>query len=226
MTERILGHFSFLKFTASYWKSAESEREAERKQFMNALQSHGAQSALYQVFPLSADCDILLWTSLQLTEMDQINVFFSEYARFLNSQRNMLQPVRTWWGFTRPSDYSRGKSPQEIDPFDGQRQKYLTIYPFTKSTDWYQLKRDSRQGMMNEHIRTGHQYPQIKQLLLYSTGLQDQEFIVVYEMDDLTEFSALVTDLRSSDARRYTLQDTPIYSAIYHTPQETLDLFK
>lgn len=226
MTERILGHFTFLQFTGLYWQSAERERASYQGQFLEALRSLGAQTSLYQVFPLSNDCDILLWSSLQIDENDQIEHFFRDYAQFLNSQRGMLHPVRVWWGFTRSSDYSRGKSAQEIDPLDGERKKYLTIYPFIKSTDWYQLKRDSRQGMMNEHIRTGHQYPQIKQLLLYSTGLQDQEFIVVYEMDDLTDFSALVTDLRSSDARRYTLQDTPIYSAIYHTPLETLDLFK
>lgn len=226
MTERILGHFTFLKFTDFYWQSAESSCDSFRRQFLDSLAGLGVQTFLYQVFPLKEECDVLLWSSLEVSENGQIERFFNQYTLFLNSHRVQLQPVRIWWGFTRPSDYSRGKSAQEIDPFDGDRRKYLTIYPFTKSTDWYQLKRDSRQGMMNEHIRTGHQYPQIQQLLLYSTGMQDQEFIVVYEMDDLTEFSALVTDLRSSDARRYTLQDTPIYSAIYHSPEETLDLFK
>ena len=39
------------------------------------------------------------------------------------------------------------------------------------------MDRETRQGMMNEHIRVGRQYPEISQLLLYSTGLQDQEFV-------------------------------------------------
>ena len=78
---------------------------------------------------------------------------------------------------------------------------------------------------MNEHIRIGHQYPQISQLLLYSTGLQDQEFIVAYETDDLPAFSALVSELRTSDARPYTLSDTPIYTAVHHPTQDTLTLF-
>ncbi len=226
MTEQILGHFTFLKFTDTYWQFTEPERATIRTTFLASLAELGFQTSLYQIFPLNDESDFLLWSSLQAADNDSIERFFSQFAVFLNAQRSFIQPKRIWWGFTRPSDYSRGKSAQEIDPFDGDRRKYLTIYPFTKSTDWYQLTRDTRQGMMNEHIRTGHQYPQIKQLLLYSTGFQDQEFIVVYEMDDLTEFSTLVTDLRSSDARRYTLQDTPIFSAIYHTPEETLDLFK
>jgi chlorite dismutase len=47
------------------------------------------------------------------------------------------------------------------------------------------MNQEARQGMMNEHIRIGKQYESIKQLLLYSFGLQDQEFVVVYEADDL-----------------------------------------
>jgi chlorite dismutase len=68
--------------------------------------------------------------------------------------------------------------------------------------------------MMNEHIRLGKSYPQIKQLLLYSFGLQDQEFVVVYEMEDLPLFSDLVHELRSTEARRYTERDTPLITAI------------
>ena len=77
-----------------------------------------------------------------------------------------------------------------------QRTPYLVLYPFVKTIDWYLLGKDTRQGMMNEHIRIGHQYPEIKQLLLYSFGLQDQEFIVVYETEDLLKFSDLVNEMR------------------------------
>jgi chlorite dismutase len=130
-----------------------------------------------------------------------------------------------YWGLTRPSDYSKGKSSQEIDPFSSEHKQYLVVYPFTKTAEWYRLSRDARQGMMNEHIRTGRQYPQISQLLLYSTGLQDQEFIVAYETDELGLFSGLVTELRTGDARIYTLSDTPIYTGIYHSTRDTLNLF-
>ena len=80
--------------------------------------------------------------------------------------------------------------------------------------------------MMNEHIRIGKQYPEITQLLLYSFGLQDQEFIVVYEMDDLAQFSDLVYELRDSEARRFTERDTPLYTGIYHSAEETLALWE
>jgi chlorite dismutase len=67
---------------------------------------------------------------------------------------------------------------------------------------------------MNEHIRIGKQYRDIKQLLLYSFGLQDQEFVVVYETDDMSLFSKLVYDLRDTQARRYTRSDTPLHTGV------------
>jgi chlorite dismutase len=116
---------------------------------------------------------------------------------------------------TRPSEYSRAaKSAQEIDPFASERQPYLVMYPFTKTAEWYLLGRETRQGMMNEHIRIGKQYRDIKQLLLYSFGLQDQEFVVVYETDDMSLFSKLVYDLRDTQARRYTRSDTPLHTGV------------
>ena len=75
---------------------------------------------------------------------------------------------------------------------------------------------------MNEHIRVGRKYPQITQLLLYSTGLPDQEFVVAYETDDLALFSNLVTALRSTEGRKYTLRDTPIYTSIHQTPEQII----
>jgi chlorite dismutase len=157
---------------------------------------------------------------------DRASQFFSTHACQMNPNRHLVQPVQTLWGFTRPSEYTKTRSTQEIDPFATERRTYLVIYPFVKTTEWYLMSREARQGMMNEHIRIGKQYPEITQLLLYSFGLQDQEFIVVYETDDLVQFSDLVYELRSSEARRYTLRDTPVFTAMYHTPQETLALWE
>ncbi len=77
---------------------------------------------------------------------------------------------------------------------------------------------------MNEHIRVGHDFPQVRQLLAYSTGLDDQEFIVAYEIDDLVAFQDLVIALRETEARRFTLTDQPILTAIHRPLGEALQL--
>jgi chlorite dismutase len=102
--------------------------------------------------------------------------------------------------------------------FAGERSRYLVVYPFTKSTDWYLLSKDARQGVMNEHMRVGHEYPTIRQALAYSFGLDSQEFVVAYEMDDLVAFGDLVRALRS------TVSDTPILLGIHRPMDEILAL--
>ncbi len=224
-TSRTLNHFSLFAFKDAYWTMDSNARAAFHQQWLRGLRDAARTVDIYQVFP-AEDADVLLWCALNVDDKDTTRKFFECFARATNPFRAYLDTRAMLWGYTRPSQYSNAqRSRQEIDPFSETRKPYLVMYPFVKTTDWYLLGRESRQGMMNEHIRIGKQYEDISQLLLYSTGIQDQEFVVVYETDDLPRFSELVSELRSTDGRAYTLRDTPLHTAIYHPPAETLALF-
>ncbi|GBD11919.1 Putative heme-dependent peroxidase [bacterium HR23] len=222
--ERALHHFTLFRWTARYWSIAPSERRDARHAWWQAMQGVAPRVYAYQVFPARADAEGLLWCAQPAPEGCSAGDFFHRFARGMAPVRGLVEVVLTLWGFTRPSQYAGGRSPQEIDPFNAPRKPYLVVYPFSKTTDWYLMSKDARQGMMNEHIRLGRQFPQVLQLLAYSTGLQDQEFVVAYETDDLAYFSELVAALRSTDARRYTLRDTPIITATYRPGEEALDI--
>ncbi len=226
MAEKTLNHFTFFRFTRAFWALPEAERAAFYPNLAAELQNVAECAYTYQVFPTRADTDALLWCAQPAEGAAAAQVFFEKLAQVTTPYRSMIRPVDSLWGFTRPSQYTKARSAQEIDPFAETRMKYLVMYPFAKTAEWYLMSRESRQGMMNEHIRIGKQYEDIKQLLLYSFGLQDQEFVVVYETEDLPRFSDLVNELRDTEARRYTLQDTPVYTAIYHPAEETLALWK
>ena len=221
-----LSHFTLLRYQESYYLTSPSERRTFQEQLWGQLQETAQSVQIYQVYPSQADVDLLIWSSTVIQDASDTARFFECFARASLPFRGMLQAVNTLWGFTRPSQYTKVRSAQEIDPFAAERKPYLVLYPFVKTTDWYLLSQEARQGMMNGHIRIGKQYPEIQQLLLYSFGLQDQEFIVVYETADLAHFSNLVYTLRDTDARRYTLRDTPLYTALYHPARETLALWE
>jgi chlorite dismutase len=170
--------------------------------------------------------DLIVWSALTADDKQDAARFFEKSSRANNPFRHLIDLKDSLWGFTRPSQYSKARSKQEIDPFAETRKPYLVIYPFSKTAAWYLMSREARQGMMNEHIRIGKQYDDISQLLLYSFGLQDQEFVVVYETDDLARFSDLVNELRDTEARRHTSLDTPVHAAIYHPAEETLRLWR
>lgn len=215
--QRSLNHFACYRFASAYWQLEADERTAVHNQTLSRLREASQSLFVYSTFPAGTEADLLLWTAITLEDDHSTADFFDGYVRAMNPLRRYLQPTSALWGYTAPSTYSKARSAQEMDPFTDQRQRYLVAYPFVKTSEWYLLSRDARQGMMNEHIRLGKQYPQIKQLLLYSFGLQNQEFVVVYETEDLPLFSKLVQELRATDARPFTLRDTPLLSAIRQT---------
>jgi chlorite dismutase len=174
----------------------------------------------YSTIGLKAEADLLLWR-----RGDDPIAMQNQTAQLLQSGIGTYATItHQLWGFTRPSNYTRRPTSQEqaIDLQD--RLTYLTVYPFSKTTEWYLMSRDARQGMMNEHMRIGHDFADVRQVLLYTTGLDDQEFVVAYEMDAMPRFTELVIALRDTEARRYTLRDTPIITGIHRPLREALSL--
>jgi chlorite dismutase len=210
-----LGHFATYRLTDRFWSLDSGARRARARAWWDGLAGAADAAQLYLVRGVESEADVLVWSTSNLPDEQSAGTFFTVRAGAENAGRDVIEPGHVLWGMTRPSEYSRAaKSAQEIDPFSGERAPYLVMYPFTKTADWYLLGREARQGMMNEHIRIGKQYREIRQLLLYSFGLQDQEFVVVYETADLALFSKLVYDLRDTEARRYTRSDTPLHTGI------------
>ena len=222
MELRTLQHFSSWTLRDAYWASSDAEQHTLRADWVGRLGDVAAAVHHYQTFPTESRSDILVWLAVEPEAADAPAAVFDAFARAVRPFRRYLRPVDALWGFTRPSPYSQARSRQEIDPFQPRTHPYLVMYPFTKTADWYLVERETRQTMMNEHIAIGKQYHEVKQLLVYSVGLQDQEFVVVYETPDLPQFSQLVADLRQTRARSFTKSDAPLHTALYR-PTGALD---
>jgi len=92
-----------------------------------------------------------------------------------------------------------------------------------KTREWYLLRMPARQGLMNDHIAVGHKYPSVKLNTTYSFGLDDQDFVVAFESDKADDFLDLVQELRETDASKYTVRDTPIFTCILKDVKGMLD---
>ncbi|MGE5073233.1 MAG: chlorite dismutase family protein, partial [Anaerolineae bacterium] len=182
-TARTLNHFSTWSFTRDYWQLDQSAKAQFHRDWLAGLCKAATMVDIYQNTDNRADA--MVWCALAADELDVASSFFKSFTKANSPYRNLIEPRDALWGFTRPSQYTKVRSAQEIDPFATSRKRYLVAYPFAKTAEWYLMSRESRQGMMNEHIRIRKQYEDIRQLLLYSFGLQDHEFVVVYETDDL-----------------------------------------
>ncbi len=180
----------------------------------------GTVTETYSTIGSRRGIELLVW---QLApSIDQLE---EEAARLLRSGLGRWLSVReSFSGLIGDSQYTARPTSQEQSLFEGDRSRYLIVYPFTKTVDWYLTSREVRQGSMNEHMRVGRAYPQVRQLLAYSFGLDDQDFLVAYETDDLPAFSALVRELRATEARRSTLRDTPILLGVHRPASEIVAL--
>ena len=101
--------------------------------------------------------------------------------------------------------------------------KYLFVYPFVKTREWYGIDPKERWRIMQEHIRVGREYPSIDLNTSYSFGLDDQEFVVAFEGDDPGEFLDLVQELRPTESSAYTERETPIFTCVAMSVERALN---
>jgi chlorite dismutase len=201
---------------------APAERHEDGCTFADAVgaDAPGVRTYTYSSIGLEPGIDLLLWRiapTIDGLETAGAAILQAGLGRWLTVRQSLI-------GRIAPSKYVRKPTDQEQSVFAGDRLRYLVVYPFTKSTDWYLLSKEARQGVMNEHMRVGHGYPQVRQALAYSFGLDDQDFVVAYETDDLATFGDLVRELRGTESRRSTVRDTPILLGIHRPVEEILAL--
>ena len=212
-----------LRLDPEWRRRSAQERSDDGCRFLEALTASeldGVRTITYSSIGLEPSVDVLLWRmapTLDALEGAAAGLLRSGLGRWMEVSHSLI-------GRIGPSQYVRKPTGQEQSPFDGERSRYLVVYPFTKSTDWYLLSKEARQGVMNEHMRVGHGYPTIRQALAYSFGLDAQDFVVAYETDDLVAFGDLVRALRSTESRRSTVNDHPILLGIHRPAGEILEL--
>jgi chlorite dismutase len=209
-------HFAFYKLTPDWWRlTAEGRREiAEDLEGLLAQWRQRVILVSYSLVGLRADCDLLLWKAAD--DLEQVHELGVAIAG--SRAGPYLQPAYAFLSLTKRSVYIREHEHPD-EPGDRSRVKplgsrYLFVYPFVKTREWYALPLEQRQQMMNEHIRVGHEYLRVRLNTTYSFGLDDQEFVLAFETDHPGDFLDLVMRLRETAASRYTLRDTPIFTCI------------
>jgi chlorite dismutase len=224
LTKRQYVRFAFYKLDPA-WRRLPADKQAEHKrEFIETVETFNRRMLLrpYSTIGTRADTDLLLW---QIAESPQR---FHELAAALNRTRlgAYLTLANSYFSQTKRSIYEIRTGPDDHDErliIQPSEARYLFVYPFIKTRDWYQLSQYARQGMMDEHIDVGRKYPSIKLNTTYAFGLDDYEFIVAFETDEPSDFLDLVQDLRETEASRYTLQDTPLFTCVNLSLAEALD---
>ena len=203
----------------------EAERRKGKAEFIEVVEAFkdSTQVIAYTLVGIRAEADLLLWRisyELERFQEQSTRILQTGLGRHLDTRYSFLATTRRSVYVDKHSHPGQENSRTHIIP---GRTKYLFIYPFWKTIEWYLLPMPERQKMMDVHIAIGHKYPDIKINTSYSFGLDDQEFVVAFEGDDPHAFMDLVMELREIQGRKYTLKDTPILTCLRKDLPEALE---
>jgi len=181
------------------------ERKRGIHEFLAELKSRRSELSIriYLSIGLRQDTDFFLWGIAK--ELTPFQIFTGDL--FKSGMGKYLRLSYTFLAMTRPSVYN----PMHIPAFEGTQapRRYLFLYPFVKSREWYLLPYEKRREMMRGHMAIGESYPMVRLNTAYSFGLGDQDFVLAFETDQPAAFEDLVQRLRETEASRYTVRDTP-----------------
>jgi chlorite dismutase len=217
MPERHFVKYTFLKVDPAWRRLDDVERAVHKREFLAACEDFASERLLraFSLVGTRGDADMMLLS--QATNLERIHEFHVVLAQ--SGLMKWCETPYSYLALTKPSEYS-DESRLEVRP---GHSKYLFVYPFVKTREWYRVPPDERWKIMQEHIKVGREYPQIDLNTSYSFGLDDQEFVVAFESDDPAAFLDLVQRLRTTEAAAYTKRDTPTFTCVSCSVERALN---
>jgi chlorite dismutase len=210
--------------TPEWRRLPDNERAAQKDELARAADHPAVRVHAYSLVGTRADADILLWC-------------VADGLAELRDLETRLAGTRIWGYSTRPYAYlaARRRSQYLGDHAHAGSEHgraeagpvgdmpYVVVYPMTKKRSWYALPHEERTRIMGAHFATGHKYPDIRIHTGYSFGIDDNEFVVAFEVPDVRRFVALVADLRETESSSYTERETPIFVGAAMPLRQALD---
>lgn len=207
-------NFAFYKLDPAWLRLDAATRTAGAAELAEVIKSFDSKFLIYPytTFGVRAETDFLLWRISY--NLDDFEAMAAAMRRTLMG--TYLQTPYSFLAMTKTSIYVDDHVHEDQE---GTRNKivigggkYLFVYPFVKTRQWYVMSKEERQAIMREHIRFGHEFPSVKLNTTYSFGLDDQDFVVAFETSKPEDFLDLVQGLRETQSSLYTQRDTPIFT--------------
>ncbi len=227
MEEKLVGQYvayTYFKVDPAWRRLPEAERAAHKQAWVDVLEQHSARFEWLQSYTLTGvrpETDFFLW---KITERYQDLI---DLGAALNGTplAGWLSTPYSYLATTKSSQYfekqSKAKRMGRITP---RAADYLVVYPFVKLRPWYALPLQERGMAMREHAEVGSEFYTITNHTTYSFGIDDQEFMTVFECEEPADFMHLMQRLRETEASKYTERDTPIFVGTHCTHRNALDL--
>jgi peroxiredoxin len=160
----------------------------------------------YDIQGLRADADFMFWwvapTSDDLQDL---------YARFRRTRLGRCsEPVWSVMALHRPAEFNKSHIPAFMA--EEEPRAYVSVYPFVRSYQWYLLDPAERRRLLAEHGMMAREYPDVRANTVACFSLNDYEWILAFEADELHRIVDLMRHLRGAEARLHTRVEIPFYT--------------
>jgi chlorite dismutase len=160
----------------------------------------------YDLSSFRADADLMVW--LHGSDPQKLQWAFRELRR--STLLITLLPTWNVLGVHRDAEFSANHLPSFMK--GKPPEKWITVYPFVRSYEWYLLPDDERREMLGNHGRKGAEFPQVLANTVASFALGDYEWILALEAPELVDLVDLMRHLRQTEARRHVREEVPFYA--------------
>jgi len=202
-------NFLFFKSTESWRLLPDAEKRKGVEEFISVVEEFGGRMEIrpYSTTGLRRDADFLLW--LISSSLENMRDLIAALRSTAPGKR--IEIPYSYLSMRRESIYTKA---HKHEPPVSTDARYLFVYPFVKTREWYLLPFEERQRIMEEHFRVGHEFPNVRINTSYSFGIDDQDFVLAFETDSPGDFQTLVMRLRETESSKYTVRDTPMFTCI------------
>jgi chlorite dismutase len=169
---------------------------------------------LYDVQGLRADADLMIWWVAPTS--DDLQEAWSRFRASVLGRR--CEPVWSAMALHRPAEFNKSHVPAYLAGEDPKR--YVSVYPFNRSYEWYLLPDEERRDMLKEHGVMAREYPDVRANTVAAFSLGDYEWILAFEADELHRIVDLMRHLRGAAARRHTRVEIPFYTGSRKAPAD------
>ncbi|MEU8077091.1 hydrogen peroxide-dependent heme synthase [Catellatospora citrea] len=172
---------------------------------------------VYDVAGLRADADVMIWW--HSGSSDALQDAYGLFRR--TALGKCLSPVWSQAALHRPAEFNKSHIPAFLAGEEARR--YVCVYPFVRSYEWYLLPDEERREMLAEHGKMARGYPDVRANTVASFALGDYEWMLAFEADELHRIVDLMRDLRASSARRHVREEVPFYTGRRRSVEDLVD---
>ena len=181
---------------------------AQVQEFVDGLESKGVVvRGVYDLAGMRADADWMVWWHAE--DVEALQGAYADLRRSTALGRASV-PVWSQVALHRPAEFNKSHVPAFIAGEDPKR--YVCVYPFVRSLEWYLLPDEERRTMLADHGKAARGFPDVRANTVPAFALGDYEWILAFEADELDRIVDLMRHLRATEARRHVREEVPFYT--------------